>query len=299
MSVQALAWALEQDIPRSGEKFVLVVMCNYADENGVCYPSVARLERDTSMNRKTILDCLARLRDAGYLLDTGHRVGVTKGVIVHRVIRRPKNGTSTNNGTDPKNGTTEAVPNIPVSGPVFSDKQSRFYAEAVPKTGHGSVSDPSEEPSGNRGEARKRAAPSRGTRIPDDFHLTPERKAYAEAHGIADPGHTFAMFATYWQGKSGAAATKVDWDATWQHWVLKDQSNGGVPRGTTKPRKGDDSTAWAEARALAKEIGFRDPREGEAAASYATAAKLYRDRRPTVPLSERRGLAGIKRIGAV
>lgn len=77
---------------------------------------------------------------------------------------------------------------------------------------------------------RASAPPSkRGTRIPPDFDLTPERRAYAEAHGI-DADQTFQLFTTYWRGKSGAGATKIDWDSTWQHWCLKDQER-------RKPRK--------------------------------------------------------------
>lgn len=78
-------------------------------------------------------------------------------------------------------------------------------------------------PDGGSAEGEPRAARlARATRLPPDFELTPEREAYARQHG-ADPKHTFAMFTTYWRGKSGAGATKADWEATWQHWCLKDQ----------------------------------------------------------------------------
>ncbi|HLZ10372.1 MAG TPA: hypothetical protein VKT80_17415, partial [Chloroflexota bacterium] len=62
--------------------------------------------------------------------------------------------------------------------------------------------------------------------------------------------------------------------------------------------KPSDEAAWAEAKSLAGEIGFRDPFPAETASSYMIQVKQARDRPPDVPLSERRGLAGIKRIGS-
>lgn len=55
---------------------------------------------------------------------------------------------------------------------------------------------------------------------------------------------------------------------------------------------------WAEAKTLAQEIGFRDPYPAETASSYAREVKSARDTPPKVPIAERIGLAGIKRIGA-
>jgi uncharacterized protein YdaU (DUF1376 family) len=63
--------------------------------------------------------------------------------------------------------------------------------------------------------------PKRGSRIPDDFELTDARRLYAKDHDV-NPDQAFALFTTYWRGKSGSGATKIDWDATWQHWILKD-----------------------------------------------------------------------------
>lgn len=66
-----------------------------------------------------------------------------------------------------------------------------------------------------RGEARATRSPA--NRLPIDFNLTEDRKAYATAQGI-DPARTFENFRDYWTAASGAKARKHDWDATWRMW---------------------------------------------------------------------------------
>lgn len=84
-----------------------------------------------------------------------------------------------------------------------------------------------------------------------------------------------------------------DIDRPWlSSWAIPDQKTKGM-----KPAP-NDTAAWAEAKALAKEIGFRAPHPGQSVASYATDVKAFRDRPAMVPLAERRGLSGIKRFGA-
>jgi Helix-turn-helix domain len=96
-------------------------MCNYADESGICYPSVAALGRDTAQDRKTVISNIHSLVAGGYLKDTGDRIGQTRGVIVYQIqgaaeTSNPKNGTGTENGT---------VPKFPGSSTVFPGKRSQ------------------------------------------------------------------------------------------------------------------------------------------------------------------------------
>ena len=66
MSFQAMAWAVGQKLP-SKDKFVLVMMANYADEDGKCWPSLNRLADDTSMSRSTVQLAIKGLEAAGIL----------------------------------------------------------------------------------------------------------------------------------------------------------------------------------------------------------------------------------------
>jgi hypothetical protein len=72
-------------------------------------------------------------------------------------------------------------------------------------------------------EGRRRVAapkPDRGTRIPDDFGLTAERRAVAEAEKL-DPERTMQGFRDYWSARPGAGGRKADWDATWRVWCRR------------------------------------------------------------------------------
>lgn len=124
-------------------KFLLVAMANYADENGICYPSVRRLTEDTEQDRKTILKHIAKLESIHLLEDTNRRCGQTHSVPIYRLlISSPKSGTATTKPTEQsqKRDTLagEAVPFFPGSSPVFPPKQSQ-KRDTDPS---GTVSDP-------------------------------------------------------------------------------------------------------------------------------------------------------------
>ena len=57
----------------------------------------------------------------------------------------------------------------------------------------------------------------RASRIPTDFEPTPE----PEAESGIDRQKELANFRDYWTAKSGANATKLDWQATWRQWARK------------------------------------------------------------------------------
>lgn len=71
------------------------------------------------------------------------------------------------------------------------------------------------------GGARKR-----GTRIPDQFIVTTSMRAWAAQQApLVDVDRCTLMFVNYWRAKSGAGATKVDWEATWQNWLIRDNDD--------------------------------------------------------------------------
>lgn len=78
MSVHALSWAFKQDIRPSARKFILVALANYADEEGVCYPSQKTLASATGQSERSVREHLAGLEEDG---------------IIVRVQRRRENGT--------------------------------------------------------------------------------------------------------------------------------------------------------------------------------------------------------------
>lgn len=182
MSFSAIRWALAQPVGKASAKFVLVAMAdcvNGSDAPMTCWPTVACLAELTSMDRKTVIEAMQRLRAAGWIQDTGARKGATGQVPVYE-LKTPKTGTvtppesagneegngtelpppnSTETGTDTKTGT---VPDFPPNSTVFPHKESRFSLSTVPKAGHGT----SNEPVKNQEGTRKRRASFDAAAIP-------------------------------------------------------------------------------------------------------------------------------------
>lgn len=77
-------------------------------------------------------------------------------------------------------------------------------------------------------------AEKRGTRIPDGFAVTPAMAQWAmtNAPGV-DIRLSTEKFINYWTAKTGQAATKLDWPATWRNWLLTDQERAGTNRAAT------------------------------------------------------------------
>jgi hypothetical protein len=78
---------------------------------------------------------------------------------------------------------------------------------------------------GNRGTGtpslRSGAPRKRGTRIPDDFAVTPEMVEWArERVPHVDGRLETEKFINHWTAKTGKDATKLDWVATWRNWML-------------------------------------------------------------------------------
>ena len=78
MSWQATAWAVRQKTGSSSRKVLLLVLANYADEYGICWPSQEVLKAETEMSEDTIQRQSKVLKELG---------------IVKIVRRRRKDGT--------------------------------------------------------------------------------------------------------------------------------------------------------------------------------------------------------------
>lgn len=93
MSIQAVRWVIEAEISPAPAKLVMLMLANYCDEAGYCYPSIAKLVQLTSLDRKTVGAALAKLCEMGLIVDSGKRVGLTGQVVVYQVTALPYVGT--------------------------------------------------------------------------------------------------------------------------------------------------------------------------------------------------------------
>jgi len=67
MSWQATAWAVNQKTGNPSRKLLLLVLANYADADGVCWPSQGLLAEQTGMSLDTVQRQTKQLIACGYL----------------------------------------------------------------------------------------------------------------------------------------------------------------------------------------------------------------------------------------
>lgn len=96
-------------------KLTLMAICDRADNDGYrCYPSIERVCKDTSLNKKTAQANIKKLIDMGLIIDTGRRVGASQRVKVLQVnLGLIRNWDDPENGKidDPKNGLIDVPEN--------------------------------------------------------------------------------------------------------------------------------------------------------------------------------------------
>lgn len=85
------AWRVELSEKKGGcriplKRLILLSLADRAGEDHCCYPSMQRLEKDTGLERKTVLKIIAELLEDELIADTGERKGSTKRVKVYRLI---------------------------------------------------------------------------------------------------------------------------------------------------------------------------------------------------------------------
>jgi uncharacterized protein YdaU (DUF1376 family) len=70
----------------------------------------------------------------------------------------------------------------------------------------------------------------RATRLAADWEPSDELIAFMrKERPDLNPSHTIMKFCNYWQAKSGKDATKLDWDKTFQNWVLQEKEGKAKP----------------------------------------------------------------------
>jgi hypothetical protein len=243
VSVEAITWALKQPVQQSSAKFVLVALANCANgANGRAWPSIAYLCEATSQDRKTVMSNLKRLMDAGFIQDTGARMGGTRSVVVYQICC-PEFGTAKQSQKGdylPE----EAVPFFPSSSTVFPPKQSRLSVEAVPKTVHGTQ----RNRNGTVIEKSSVCVNAAHTQIPDEFknHI---RKVRPEL----DPDLVFANFVSHYPPDKRKFAK-------WRQWVANERV--GVAEAVQAAAADPDTRPNVEKRGVAAGIGkWDDSRE--------------------------------------
>jgi len=83
---------------------------------------------------------------------------------------------------------------------------------------------------------------ARGARLPDDFSLPDDWRAWATAERKWDRSAIeaeAASFADFWHAKPGKDGRKLDWLATWRNWVRNSRRPNGNSNGS-RPMNADE-----------------------------------------------------------
>jgi hypothetical protein len=90
---------------------------------------------------------------------------------------------------------------------------------------------------------------ARGTRLPGDWQPNPNDIAYASSFQMTETRIALESqkFKNYWIAKSGAGATKRDWNATWRNWILNAVEGRHAVAGNRRGRSANPASAAGRA----------------------------------------------------
>jgi hypothetical protein len=229
MSVNALRWARRQRTGSLSTKAVLLVLADYADADGVCWPSTRTLAEDCETDQRTVRRLLGRLRDGGLVAWESQPRRTT----VYRLALRP---TLVSEGSSPSDADQPATPS---EGSRPSERTSRTEGSRPSPEG----SSPSERRSASEGpgpSSEGRGVPKlRGqaphnhqrttknphkesgapratpTPIPPDWHPHHGHELNAHRRGV-DLTHEAAQYRAHALANDRRLA---DWDAGFDGWL--------------------------------------------------------------------------------
>jgi hypothetical protein len=222
MSVQAITAAFAVQGVSPSEKLVLLALANFADAEGRCWPSQARLALDTGLTDRQIRRVFVSLIDAG-LMTKEHRRrrdGYRASDLITLTIFED----------------TVSAKGKPYR--TFEDNLTGHLEPILPDTvSYPTTLEPSVEPSVEpleAAQAQPQAKPDpKGTRLPDEWSPQLSEVAFAKQQGMTleEISLEADKFRDFWCAKPGAGGRKSDWSATWRNWCRNRRSGAGVAGG--------------------------------------------------------------------
>lgn len=215
MSYQAQNWAVRITVGSATAKAILLLIANYADEAGSCFPSQDRLAKELELSERAVRDGLARLESMG---------------IIRRERRHDPDGFRTSDRIHLNASYRKEMPvgrrGLPEGGSGNEGKLDRptgksppRYRQEVPPN-HQNIDTSLRSVSPPVSPTSNVVALKRKTRLPDSFVLTDQHLAYAARHGLSEEEtrHEFEKFTNHF---AGSGDTKLDWNRTLQNWFLR------------------------------------------------------------------------------
>lgn len=126
---------------RAIKKLIMLNLADRAGEDGLCFPSVAKIAEDTLLDRRTIMTAITSMIEDGLLEDTKMRKGQTKQVRVLRILIdvEDDNKTLSDHRSKKKEDSGTVVPHTPKIKPcrsknTFKSNVSSGVSESMKKS---------------------------------------------------------------------------------------------------------------------------------------------------------------------
>ena len=182
---------------------VLIAISSYADRNGVAFPSMKTIAKDTGIDRGDIPRLVAEAEREGLMRVT--RRGAAGNV--YQIIYQAGANLATSSGVGSE---TDGGVGFP------TDSGVGFSTDLTYQTNKLKITDR-----------------EKGTRLKRDWEPNAEEIAFADQLGL-DPRWTADKYRDHWLAKTGAEAAKCDWSAAWRGWCRREaeynqRMGGGVP----------------------------------------------------------------------
>lgn len=117
---------------RAIKKLIMLNLADRAGEDGLCFPSVAKIAEDTLLDRRTIMTAITSMIDDGLLEDTKMRKGQTKQVRVLRILIdvEDDNKTLSEHRSKKKDDSGTVVPHTPKTKPYHAKNTLKSHVSS-------------------------------------------------------------------------------------------------------------------------------------------------------------------------
>lgn len=165
MSVRVLSWVWDHGPTDRSELLVLLALADYADDCGVCFPSMQSVADKARMTERGVQKIIARMVEQGILVvqTGGGRGGCNRYKIVRPVAKNPEPH-SENGDAKPRTVNPECG-----SPPERGDKKPRTGVQKTPNPGSPEPSGTVKEPSKEAREVRATLCDVLDPDVADDF----------------------------------------------------------------------------------------------------------------------------------
>lgn len=195
--------------------------------SGRAWPTIATLGREVNRSSRRAQEAVTELVTRGHLT---HQRGGKGRPSVYEIAFHDRTKTSAQ--SDDRQD--ENVPSMETmtgqERPINDDKIGRFPRVDRTKVSKivgrkrptNPLKEPFEEPFERRAHKKTRSA--HATRLPENWTLPDSWATWALENGLPRDRleSTETRFRNYWLSTSGRHAAKLDWQRTWQNWILSD-----------------------------------------------------------------------------